>query len=228
MYQRAIAKRLVADEALLEDAGFSIYSPKNINEVPDLMEKTGRKVQSAMLSLANNDFTSASGEFLFLMKDGEPIAGVRAKLCDLQDETFESHQRRAVQQWYGTDVDQLQSVARPLNKLIQGKHIYAGELEFRQDFRGSRRITTAFVRVLIASAFLKWNDATSIYCIIPERHGHLATDYGFNTKIRKAFLWREPIPGGRLHDWMVAVSSRDQLLHDLLDGYWGPAPREQE
>lgn len=226
MPQRAIAKRLVADEALLEAAGFSVYSPKNISEVPDLMAKTGRKVQSAMLSLANNDFTSASGEFLFLMKDGEPIAGARAKVVDLQEETFESHQRRAIQQWYGTDGDQLQSIARPLNGLIQGKHIYVGELEFRSEFRGSVKVTTALIRVLIASSLLKWPDVTCAYCILPEKHRRLAVDYGFNTTVRNAFEWKGPIPGGRLHDWLVAVSSRDQLLHDMLHGYWGQAPRE--
>lgn len=226
MHQMAIAQRLVDDKRTLEANGFTLYVPPNIAEVPDLFARTGRQKQSAMMSLANNDYTSATGDFLFLMRDGEPVAGARAKVVDLQGETFESHQRRTVQQWHDTDGDQIVSIAKPLNCLIQGKHIYAGELEFKQEFRGRRKITTAFVRVLITSALLKWPDANCIYCILPERHRQLAVEYGFNTTIRKAFSWREPIPGGRLHDWLVAVSSRDQLIHDLTVGYWGPAPRE--
>lgn len=226
MYQLEVAERLVADKSVLTDAGFTLYAPKNISEVPDLMARTGRIAQSAMLSLANNDFTSATGEFLFLMKDGEPIAGCRAKLVDLEDESFESHQRRTVQQWYDTDCDKIVSIAKPLNKLIQGKHIYVGELEFRKDFRGSVKITTAFLRVVVTSSFLKWPDIRCVYCILPERHRRLAVDYGFNTTVRNAFTWKGCPPGGRLQDWLVAVSSRDQLLHDLTDGYWGPAPHE--
>lgn len=228
VHELAIARRLVADEKILTDAGFDIYEPIDIGEAPELMAKTGRPAESPMLGFSNNDFTTANGKFLFLMKNGEPIAGCRSKLVDLQDETFEAHQRRAVRHWYGTDEDMIVSIAPPLNRLIRGKHVYAGELEFREDQRGSKSITTAFVRVLIASSLLKWPDVNCVYCILPERHWHLAIPYGFNTLVRNAFAWKEPIPGGRLADWLVAVSSRDQLLHDLTAGYWGPTPHKQE
>lgn len=227
MHELAIARRLVADEQTLIDAGFSLYEPESISEVPDLMRATGRNAESPMLGFDRNDFTVANAKFLFLMKEGEPVAGCRSKVLDLRGETFESHQRRTIPNWYGLDEDMIVSVAPHLNTLIQGKHLYAGELEFRKDFRGKRRITTAFVRVLIASSLLKWPDINCAYCILPERHLQLAIPYGFNTVVRWAFNWREPIPGGRLPDWLVAVSSRDQLIHDLTAGYWGSAPREQ-
>lgn len=226
--QLEIAERIVFDRKILEAEGYSVYAPKSIDEVPELMAQTGRKTQSAMLSLSNNDFTSSNSAFLFLMQSGVAVAGARSKLCDLGGETFESHQRRTVKQWYDLKEDRIVSIAKPLNDLIKGRHIYAGELEFHKDYRGRNKVTTAFVRVLVAASFQRWPDANCIYCILPEGHRRLAVDYGFNTTVRKAFTWRAPIPGGRLHDWMVAVSSRDQLIHDLIDGYWGSAQNEPE
>lgn len=227
VYERAIAKRLVADEQILNDAGFEVYEPTDIGEVPELMASTGRSAESPMLGFGNNDFTMANGKFLFLMKDGETIAGCRSKVVDLQGETFESHQRRNMSFWHGTEGDQIEAIAPHLNELIVGKHIYVGELEFRRDYRGSRTVTTALVRVIVAASFLQWPDTTCVYCILPERHWHLSVHYGFNTITRKAYKWRGDPPANRLHDWGVMVSSRSQLIHDWTEGYWGQAPQTQ-
>lgn len=221
MHELAIARRLVADEEILTSAGYTVYEPESISEVPELFRETQRKQESAMLALGKNDFTNQTGKFLFLMKDGQAIAGCRAKFSDLLGETFECHQRRTIPQLYDLNEDMLVSVAPHLNSLIHGKHIYVGELEFEKKHRGRLGATTAFVRIMLASSLLKWPDATCAWCILPERHRRIAVDYGFNTTVRVAFNWREPVPGGRLPDWLIAVSSREQLIYDLTKGYWG-------
>ncbi|MEO9843800.1 MAG: hypothetical protein ABJF60_09400 [Roseobacter sp.] len=216
MHELALAQRISLDKKIITDAGYSVFQPQSIGVVNSLMRETGRKRQSAMLSTSNNDFTTENSVFVFVAMGESMVGGVRSKVIDLQGETFESHQRRTIPEWYETDGDEIEGLAPALNKLITGRHAYVGDLELQGDHRGQPKVSTAMGRLAVALSLMKWPDISGVYCILPDEHRGRAIDYGFCHFTRSAYKWKNPKPpGGRLRDWGVAVSSRDDLIHYL-------------
>lgn len=197
----------------LKAAGYEVVSPADFSEIKAMVEATGRGGQTPMLSLNRNDFTRKDAFWLFLTKDGQPVAGTAARYADLGGERFDSYLRRTSREQYGRDSDPIASIAPPVLDRISGRLIYLGELEVHPSRRGRVKLLYRLTRVLMGMAALKWPDFDVIYAFVPREHVKLADGYGFNWKIPRAITWADPVPKGRLNDhWLVAIS-RDDFAH---------------
>lgn len=205
-----ILKRSSEHLQALQSEGYEVSAPRDYSLITNAVAKTGRKQQTPMLSLARNDFTRGDAFWLFLEKDGEPVAGCAAKFCDLKGEAFDAYLRRTSQAQYQRSTDPIVHVAKPVVDKLCGSLIYIGELEFSPEHRGKPKVLYAFLRLLQALAALKWPDFHAMYAILPNNHIKFSDGYGFNWKIPAAITWQEPIPAGRLNDhWIVAIDRLD-------------------
>lgn len=199
--------------AELKQAGFDVVAPADFSEIAQLVQATGRRKQTPMLSLERNDFTRKDAFWLFLMQDGQPVAGTAALQIDLGGEGFDSYLRRTSRAQYGREGDPIRGIAPPVQDLLTGRLIYLGELELHPDHRGRVRQLYRFARVMMGMAALKWPDFDAFYAFVPKEHIKLADGYGFSWKVPRAITWADPVPKGRRNDHWLVASRRVDFEH---------------
>jgi len=196
--------------AELAAAGYDVVAPSNFGEISEMVAATGRNQQTPMMSLNRNDFTRRDAFWLFLVRDGKPIAGTAARYTDLAGESFDSFLRRTSREQYQRETDPIVSVAPPVMERLKGRLIYLGELELHPGHRGKARKLFRFAHVMMGMAALKWPEFEMMYAFVPKQHVKLADGYGFTWKVPRAITWSDPVPLGRLNDhWLVATSRVD-------------------
>lgn len=197
--------RYVAD---LSGAGFEVLAVDDFELVQGLAEQTGRVGQTPIMSVERQDFTKSQAFWIFLLRDGEAVAGIACKLIDLGDEDFGSYLIRTARGQYGASDSgdsPILRVAEPISSELSGRLIYFGELEVRADVRGSRQVLSNFARLAKCISALRWPRFDWMCAIIPERHFNLVQVYEFTWVIPRAVSWRAPAPE-RMSDthWMMA------------------------
>ncbi|MEX0285128.1 MAG: hypothetical protein AB3N23_11005 [Paracoccaceae bacterium] len=199
--------------AELTAAGLEVVAPTDFAQIADMVEATGRNRQTPMLSLNRNDFTNRDAFWLFLMKDGQPIAGTAARYTDLGGESFDSYLRRTSKEQYGRQSDPILSVAPPVVSALQGRLIYLGELELHPDHRGRPWQLYRYARIMMGMAVLRWPNFNALYAFVPKQHLKLADGYGFSWKVPRAITWADPVPEGRLNDHWLVATFREDFAH---------------
>ena len=199
--------------ATVHAAGYDVYAPRDYEEIPGLVERTGRQKQSPMLSISRNDFAHGDAFWLFLMRDGEAVGGCAAKFSDLRDEPFDAYLRRTSKAQYGRKSDPIATVAGPIVEDLRGRLIYVGELELHPEHRGKVNLLFAFMRLLHGLAADMWSEFDWIYAFVPKEHVKLCDGYGFSWKLPRAITWVEPVPAGRLNSHWLVATKRSHFKH---------------
>lgn len=131
-----IIKRSCEHLSALQSERYEVSAPRNYSEIAKAVARTGRQRQTPMFSIQRNDFTRAEAFWLFLEKDGAPVAGCAAKYCDLMGESIEAYLRRTSMSQYQRSADPIASVARPVIEKLHGRLICIGGLEILPEHRG--------------------------------------------------------------------------------------------
>lgn len=201
-----VIRRAAPHLAALDQAGLDLYAPEDFSEVAELVAQTGRATQTPMLSVSRNDFTLGTAFWVFLMQQGASVGGAAARLIDLRGESFENYLRRTSTEQYGRARDPIAAVAPPVSDELRGRLVYIGELQLARNHRGNIGVLTAYARMIVALAAMKWPDFDWMYAFIPKEHVKIAGLYGFTWYMPEAITWAEPVPQGRRNDhWMIAL-----------------------
>ncbi len=210
LFELNIIRHCGTHVAELKGAGYDVVAPSDYAQIAEMVDITGRRKQTPMMSLNRNDFTRKDAFWLFLVKDGKPVAGTAARYTDLGGESFESYLRRTSREQYRRDTDPIAAIAPPVTDELNGRLIYFGELELHPEHRGKVKLLYRFSRVMMGMAALKWPDFDAMYAFVPKEHVKLADGYGFTWKVPRAITWADPVPKGRLNDhWLVAARRRE-------------------
>lgn len=177
--------------AVLKSESFQVCAPTDFTEI---VQQTGRALQTPMMSISRNDFTLGTAFWLFLKLDGKCAGGCAAHFIDLRDEPFEQYLRRTSKEQYGRQNDPITTVARPVSQEIRGRRVYLGELEIHLKYRGKLRALSAFVRMLQSISAIKWPDFDWMYVFIPFDHFKLTRRYGFTWQMPYAIRGHQPAP----------------------------------
>jgi hypothetical protein len=221
-------RHIVAARCLeeIKAKGYEIELSTDFETVENTAKKAGRRQIMPTFAIAPSHLTKESAFWLFLKKEGEPVAGVAAALQDLGRECLADFLKRTYRHQFPHPTGEtILEVAEPLYE-VSGKVVYVGELARHDKDKGSRQVLKAFMRMLQLIIVAKW-EFNTVYAFIPERHFEARLDrvYSFCTAVERAQVWNEPAPPARSSDEYFVGSTRTQLANSLraeARGYWAP------
>jgi len=204
--------------SIISEAGYELDYVDDFEAVPSIALETGRSFQMPGLSVTRNDHTKNTAFWLFIKQGDEYIGGVAALLQDIGRERFDHYLKRTASNHFpNQNRPTIRHIAKPLGDEVSGKLAYIGELHFKKQSRGQRKILKALMRMLQLLVVAEW-DVDWMYAFIPDRHMKARLDlvYGFTRSIPNAQIWSEPAPEVRASsEWFVGVSRAD-LEHVIV------------
>ncbi|MGD1880809.1 MAG: hypothetical protein ACFB11_00620 [Paracoccaceae bacterium] len=197
----------------LDTRGYSIEVVDDFEQVLALFPQTGRQAQTPMMSIARLDLTTANAFWLFLRSADEVVGMLGCRSIELGEEPFDNYLRRTSRLQYERDEDPIEAIAAPVAKELCGQLIYIGELQFREEHRGSFEVLTAVADLAKGLSALRWPGFDWMYAFIPDEHFKLARCYGFSLHIPEAIRWKDPAPVGRKNSHWLMACRRDHYRH---------------
>ncbi|TNE62202.1 MAG: hypothetical protein EP341_00375 [Sphingomonadales bacterium] len=183
---------------------------QDFDECEQIAKELGKEKLSSLMSPSMHDFTEGTCFWLFIYKDGMPVAAVASKREQLGDEAIGNYWRRANARQYG--VEHTCDVSVLATEHLHGDVAYIGELFVKKGERGKRELLRAAMHYLHAIIFLEWKVEYS-YAFIRDRDVRvgMAAEYGFSRQHFSPQIWA-PEPDGRMNsEWLVSSSRRDFL-----------------
>lgn len=168
----------------------------------------GKTELSSIMSPSMHDFTEGTCFWLFLEKEGVPIAAVATKLELLGDEPISQYWMRANRRQYGLQGEV--TVSDTATNQLRGRVAYIGELFVSKGQRGRREMLNAAMHYLHAMIFLEWGVDFS-YAFVRDRDVGvgLAAQYGFTRQIPSPQIWAQAPEGRSSREWLVSLPRRE-------------------
>jgi len=214
MTPQKIRAHMEAIQVKMESRDLEFYVSRQHNEVLKLISEVGKPYIHPMSRVKKRELVDGRAFWLFLRKDGRCIACISVRSISLDGVDFGTFFKKLAAEQYAEKANVVRSVSQPVVDLLSGELVYLGGIEFAPDQRGSIKVLgnfTQYARLMAASLWeFDW-----MYTIIAHRHRRLADDYGFETSIRNAVSWADPIPEGLANDQMILTTSKVHFSHVL-------------
>lgn len=197
----------------LKAKGYSVELEEDYDKIAAKVQQVGRLETIPMMDVDRLDFEQGQAFWLFLKKGEERVASVSAKSVDLRNETLGSYTRRTSRGQYKRSFDPIHYMD-PMFDVIRGMVVYTGQVQTEKKDRPTGNVQPSdllkFLKVMQLVILARWK-FDWMYGFVGESHIPLNRLYGFSCVIRRAIVWREPVPEGRENSHALLASPRRQV-----------------
>ncbi|WP_136441607.1 hypothetical protein [Pacificoceanicola onchidii] len=197
----------------LEGKGYVVSIEDDYERAVSKVGEIGRLEFIPMMDPSRLDFEQGEAYWLFLERDGVPVASVSARVIDLRNETLGSYTRRVSVGQYDRRSDAIDYLDQMFD-LIRGVVVYTGQVQTVEKVQGRDNISITdlakFLKVMKLIIVSRWK-FDWMYGFVDETDIPLNRLYGFSCVIRRAMIWRKPEPHGRKDSHALLASTRRQI-----------------
>lgn len=194
--------------------GIDAEVTSDFDHVVDVIQQLEKPYLTPVLDPRLNDFTEATSMWIFLQKRGEYIGCLGMRRDDLGASTVEGYWRRLLRRHYPTaEKETITEVSRILNKTMEGRIVYIGDMFLLPTARGKRQVIAALTTLGRVSAMMCWQPDW-IYCMIRSRDTRIGITYGFTRRVPNGLTWSEQVKD-RDSNEVVLYANAEEVMHEL-------------